>query len=166
MNGNYSYTPVLMCNNGTTTNTTLVNKLVSNLVTTGSGLYNDNGKYLFKGENPNNYVQFGESKWRIIGLDENNNIKMIYSDLYVQYQAWDDRYNKDVDKQNGINEYVGNEKSRIKEYLDTFFTNENNIEKFNAARISKTTKFTTCTGKADLENGNINICSDTLTERI
>jgi len=166
MNGNYGYTPFIMCNTGNTPTSSLVSKLVSNLVTTGSGLYNDNGKYIFKGENPNNYVQFGESKWRIIGLDENNNIKMIYSDLYVQYQAWDDRYNKDVDKQNGINEYVGNEKSRIKEYLDSFFTNENNIEKFTAARVARTTTHKVCVGKIDLDSGNVNSCSDTLTERI
>ena len=163
MNGNYSYTPFIMCNSGNMINTTsLVNKIVSNQVTTGSGLYNDNGKYIFKGENPNNYVRFGESNWRIIGLDENNNIKMIYSDLYVQYQAWDDRYNKDVDKTNGINEYVSNEKSRIKEYLDNFFTNEANVEKYIGARVAKTTKHTVCIGKADIESGDINICNKTI----
>lgn len=167
MNGNYSYTPFIMCSSGNTINTiSLVNKIVSNQVTTGSGLYNDNGKYIFKGENPNNYVRFGESNWRIIGLDENNNIKMIYSDLYVQYQAWDDRYNKDIDKPNGINEYMSNEKSRIKEYLDNFFINENNIEKYTGGRVAKTTKHTVCVGKANLNSGDINICDETITERI
>lgn len=166
INNSYSYTPFIMCNTSTAPTTSLVGKITSSLVTTGSGLYNDNGKYIFKGENPNNYVQFGESKWRIIGLDENNNIKMIYSDLYVQYQAWDDRYNKDVSKQNGINDYVSNEKSRIKEYLDGFFSNENNIEKFTGARIARTTKHTVCVGKVDLENGILDPCTETLTERI
>lgn len=164
MNGKYDYTPFIRCNTNATT--TLMSKLTAGITTTGSGLYNDNGKYIFKGENPNNYVKFGELLWRIIGLDENNNIKMIYSDVYVDYSEWDDRYNKDVDEDKGINEYIGNEKSRIKEYLDSFFSNEMNVENFTAARIARTTKFNTCIGKVDIESGNVNVCSETINERI
>ena len=139
MNGTYSYTPIMNCNQNSSSNISLVNKITSNIATTESGLYNVNGKYIFKGENPNNYVKFGESLWRIIGLDENNNIKMIYSDIYIDYYEWDNRYNKDVNEggitDKGINDFLGNEKSRLKEYLDSFFTTQNNIEKFTASRI-------------------------------
>ena len=170
MNGTYSYTPVMNCADNNTANASLVSKITSNITTNGSGLYNSNGKFIFRGENPNNYVKFGESLWRIIGLDENNNIKMIYSDIYIDYYEWDNRYNKDVNQSGildkGINNFVGNEKSRLKEYLDSFFANENNIEKFTAARIARTVKFNTCIGKANIESGNINICSDTYNSRI
>lgn len=166
MNGTYSYTPFIRCNTNTTNTTTLMSKLTANMTKTGSGFYNDNGKYIFKGENPNNYVKFGELLWRIIGLDKNNNIRMIYSDVYVDYYEWDNRYNKEVGEDKGINEYVSNEKSRIKEYLDTFFSTEINIDKFTAERITRTTKFSTCIGKADISVGNINICGETITERI
>lgn len=166
MNGTYSYTPIIKCATNNTNTTSLMSKLTAGITTTGSGLYNDNGKFIFKGENPNNYVRFGESLWRIIGLDENNSIKMIYSDIYVDYYEWDNRYNNDVNKDKGINDYIGNEKSRIKEYLDSFFSNENNINKYNAARIARTTKFNTCIGKVDINLGNINTCSETINSRI
>lgn len=166
MNGTYSYTPFIRCNTNTATTTTLMSKLTANMTNTGSGFYNDNGKFIFKGENPNNYVKFGDLLWRIIGLDENNNIKMIYSDVYIDYYEWDNRYNIDVHEDKGINEYVSSEKSRIKEYLDTFFSNELNIDKFTAERIARTTKFNTCIGKADITTGNINICNETINSRI
>lgn len=166
MNGTYSYTPFIKCNTNSTSNISLVNKLTTNITTSGSGLYNENGKFLFKGENPNNYIKFADSLWRIIGLDENNNIKIIYSDVYATYSEWDNRYNINENKDKGINDYIGNEKSRIKEYLDSFFVNENNINKFTAARIARTTKFNTCIGKVDITTNNINICSNTINERI
>lgn len=170
MNGTYTYTPVMNCATTNNNSASLVSKLTASMTTTGSGLYNVNGKFIFRGENPNNYVKFGESLWRVIGLDENNNIKMIYSDIYIDYNEWDNRYNKDVthtgiiDK--GINDFIGNEKSRLKEYLDSFFSNENNIDKYTAARIARTVKFNTCIGKANIESGNINICSESYNSRI
>lgn len=166
MNGTYSYTPFIKCNTDNSSVTSLMSKITSSLTTNGSGLYNDNGKYIFKGENPNNYVRFGESLWRIIGLDEFNNIKMIYSDIYVDYYEWDNRYNKDVNQDKGINEFIGSEKSRLKEYLDSFFANQNNINKYTAARIARTAKFNTCIGKVDVSTGSINTCSETYNSRI
>lgn len=166
MNGTYSYTPFIKCNDNNNTTTSLMSKITASMTNTGSGLYNNNGKFIFKGENPNNYVRFGESLWRIIGLDENNNIKMIYSDIYIDYYEWDNRYNKDVNEDKGINEFIGSEKSRIKEYLDSFFSNELNIEKYTAARLTRTAKFNTCIGKYDINTGSINICSETINSRI
>ena len=166
MNGTYEYYSTLLCdNNGTYT--TLLNKIMSNITTNGSGLYNINGKYIFRGENPNNYVKFANSLWRIIGIDENNNIKMIYSDIYTEYQAWDDRYNKEIDDQRGVNEYVRSEKSRIKEFLDNLFTNEIYIENFTFDRIAMLAKHNVCIGKINIETNNVNACSKTLSnERV
>lgn len=162
VNGEYYYNPTFACDSNGLMSSTLVSKLIANRVTNGSGLYYNNGTYIFRGEDPNNYVRFGESLWRIIGLDQNGNIKMIYNDLYIEYQPWDDRYNKETESQKGINEYLGNEKSRIKEFLDNFFITDVNIEKFNPVRISRTTTHTACVGKIDLENNVVNSCSKML----
>ena len=61
---------------------------------------------------------------------------------------------------------MSSEKSRLKEYLDSFFANSSNIEKFTAERIARTTKFNTCIGKVDLQGNNTNICTETVNERI
>ena len=167
MNGTYSYTPFIKCNNSSTNNTTsLMSKLTASMTKTGSGFYNVDGKYIFRGENPNNYVSFGNALWRIIGLDENNNIKMIYSDIYVDYNEWDNRYNKDIGKDRGINDYISNESSRLKEYLNSFFITNTSGKNFTATQISRMVKFNTCIGKADLSTGNINICDEKTTERV
>ena len=162
VNGEYHYSSTFVCDNKGVKTSTLVSKLIANRVTNGSGLYYKDGEYIYRGENPNNYVRFGESLWRIIGLDTNGNIKMIYNDLYLEYQPWDDRYNKDVQGQKGINEYFSNEKSRIKEYLDNFFTADINIDKFTPARISRTTTHSACVGKLELDKNILNSCSKTL----
>ena len=51
-------------------------------VISGDGLYKDEyeeGKYTYKGANPNNYVTFNNEKagWRIISINDNKTIKII-----------------------------------------------------------------------------------------
>ena len=159
MGSKYDYNANIMCDGSAMT---LLTKLLSTRVTSGSGLYDYNNSYIFRGENPNNYVSLGNLKWRIIGIDENNNIKLIYDDLYVQYLAWDDRYNKEIDEQRGINDYVSNEKSRLKEYLDSFLSNEITGENFTGRVISMLSKHSACVGKINVESINTNACSNKL----
>ncbi len=160
MGGNYEYNANIVCDSSSSVS--LLTKLLANRVTSGSGLYDYNGSYIFRGENPNNWVSLGNLKWRIVGIDESNNIKLIYNDLYVQYLEWDDRYNKEIDDQRGINEYVSNEKSRLKEYLDSFLSNEITGENFTGKVISLLSKHSVCIGKINVESGNINACNNKL----
>lgn len=56
--------------------------LKKNTVTTGDGLYKDeyeDGRYIFKGANPNNYITFNDVKsgWRIISIELDNTIKIV-----------------------------------------------------------------------------------------
>lgn len=152
MGSTYGYSATLKC--GTEKTNTLLSKLTLNQVTSGDGLYNLNGKYVFRGENPNNYVQFAESKWRIIGIDEYNNIKMIYSDIVTSdyYIKWDDRYNEETNDSKGINNF---DVSRLKEFLDSYI--DNNITLFTAKRMMKLSKHSVCTGK--INETDTNVCS-------
>lgn len=48
--------------------------------TSGDGLYadiNEDGKCIYKGKNPSNYITFNNELWRIISIESNNTIKII-----------------------------------------------------------------------------------------
>lgn len=56
--------------------------LLENVVTTGDGLYKDEyeeGRYIYKGENPNNYITFNNeyAGWRILSVEKDGTIKII-----------------------------------------------------------------------------------------
>ncbi len=166
-NAVYDYNASIMCTENGKASISFINKILTSTVSTGSGLYSSNNSYIYRGENPNNYVKLGNLKWRIIGIDENRNIKLIYSDIFdLQYLPWDDRYNSEIDNQRGINEYVGNEKSRLKEYLDSFLSYDVIGENFTGKVLSLLTKHSVCIGKIDIENGSTNICSNTLPNQL
>ena len=84
----YSYTSYLNCGDAYKT-TELYRQILNDnpIVTTGSGLYKDtDGSYYFRGKVNNNYVAFGttlnrkketyDTLWRIVSVDENNNVKL------------------------------------------------------------------------------------------
>ena len=63
------------------------------IVDSGDGLYKDEyeeGKYTYKGANPNNYVTFNneEAGWRIISINSDRTIKII-KDASIRDIAWD-----------------------------------------------------------------------------
>ena len=57
------------------------------LVSSGDGLYEDqyeNGRYIYRGQNPNNYVQFNNELWRIIAKETDGTYKIIRDELLPQ----------------------------------------------------------------------------------
>ena len=57
-----------------------IDELKLTKVTSGDGLYEDTyeeGKYFYKGINPNNFVKFNNELWRIISVGNDNNLKVI-----------------------------------------------------------------------------------------
>ena len=62
-----------------------INKLINDVVTNGDGLYKDeyeNGRYFYKGKNPNNYIQFANGDvWRILSIEPDYTIKIVKNDL-------------------------------------------------------------------------------------
>lgn len=153
INGEYSYTPFTNCD---ASSKTLVSKLMENISVSSNGLYYYNGSYIFRGENPNNYLSLGNTLWRIIGTDTSNNIKIMYEKSY-EYSEWDDRYNIDYDNTYGINEY---EKSRLKENLNLYFLQ--NSEIFTPTVLARLAKHSVCIGKVNLNNSTIDVCSNVL----
>lgn len=153
----YYYSPYIRCNDENDT-VLLRTKLLKTVVTSGPGLYNNNGEYIYRGEANNNYISINETLWRIMGLDENNNIKLV-SEKAGDYTPWDDRYNSTLDNQYGINDYS---LSRIKEFLSNYENadNGNNNKIFTGDIKSRMVKFDQCQEAIDIENVYSSTCSN------
>jgi hypothetical protein len=149
VDGEYYYTPYIKCNNENDT-VLLRNKLLKSVVTDGPGLYSNENEYIYRGEVKNNYVLVNGYLWRIIGIDENNNIRLI-NNIPFDYVIWDDRYNSVLDSQDGINDYS---LSRIKDVLNDYENalSDDNKEIFTGEVKSRMVKFDQCYESIDLEN--------------
>lgn len=157
VNDGYDYTPVIRCNE---VNVRLSSKITrAGTVSSGDGLYKTANGYIFKGENPNNYVKFASSLWRVMSISNDGIVKMIYADnipLQESYVPWDDRYNTNFPYQGtnaGINTYSV---SRLKEFLYNIPSKYS--EKFKGSQISRMTTHSVCTGKLAIGKGS-NLCA-------
>ena len=59
-----------------------VSELKTEVVTSGDGLYKDyteDGRYVYKGVNPNNYIKLGDDMYRIIAAESDNTLKVVRS---------------------------------------------------------------------------------------
>ena len=152
----YSYFPYLNCPSEYES-VTLSKKLTSSIVTSGDGLYSYNGKYIFRGEYPNNYIKFNDKMWRIIGVNGDGSIKLVYDESKVERNSWDDRYNSSKDGYYGINNF---RVSRLLEYLNDIYDNNKYVSKSNKNLL---VKHDWCIGKvpqSDVEIASLNLCSD------
>jgi len=55
-------------------------QLITKVVETGVGLYADKyekGRYIYKGNNPDNYIIFNDEKWRILSIESNEMLKIV-----------------------------------------------------------------------------------------
>lgn len=125
--GEYRYTPLLNCGSAYTTKT-LTSYITDNVekVYTGSGLYDLNGELVYRGENPNNYIKFADNLWRIVKI-ENDQAVMIL-DKKNERMVWDDRFNTDRDRSDGINDYTV---SRIYEEITKIYEENTLVNKNN-----------------------------------
>lgn len=78
--------------------------------------------YYFKGEYPNNYIVLGERLYRIIEITEDGNLKVISTERTGGSYTWDNRFNTERQRYDGINEF---DKSRIKQNLEFLYGNTN-----------------------------------------
>ena len=116
--GEYRYTPLLNCGDKYSTKT-LSSYIKDNeqRVFTGQGLYDLNGELVFRGENPNNYVKLGDKIWRAVKINNNDQVVLILNEK-IEKAVWDDRFNTERDRTDGINSYSV---SRIKDSLDELY---------------------------------------------
>lgn len=144
-NENYIYKPYLKC--GKDYETTYLSKYIvdNSIVTEGDGLYELNDKYIYKGDRPNNYIKIGENLYRIISINEENEIRVINTTAAEELIYWDNRYNSESKKNDGINDF---NKSRLKEFLSDYINNESLSKKLKNMIISKPL----CIGKRDLKD--------------
>jgi len=93
-------------NGGTIGGQTAADKLIETAVTTGDGLYKDeyeNGRYVYKGANPNNYITFNNETWRILAVETDGTIKIMKKDS-IGDRAWDTE-NATTGRNNANNTY-------------------------------------------------------------
>lgn len=144
-NGDFDYQTYLTCNSFTTSLLRDQIKKDNLVVTSGSGLYNQNETLSFRGESINNYLKIDNEVYRIIKIDPNGNI-FITLDLVNEsddkyFIKWDDRYNTESDSNIGINNYS---LSRIKDSLNQIY---NSLSKDLKANLIN---FDLCTNKRNL----------------
>lgn len=84
-------------------------------VTIGDGLYENAGSYIYRGENPDNYVKFAGRVYRIVQINTDGTIEII-STSKTDRVVWDDRFNQERNNNDGINDYAV---SRVRDTLLT-----------------------------------------------
>ena len=85
----------------------------TDVVTSGDGLYEDeyeDGRYFYKGGNPNNYVTFNNEQagWRIISIEPDGTIK-IMKDASIGDMAWDSSNSNNWARPASLNTYLNDD---------------------------------------------------------
>ena len=67
------------------------------LVTSEDGLYEDQyeiGRYIYRGSEPNNYIQFNNELWRIVAKETDGTYKIIRDELLSEVMVFDEEENR------------------------------------------------------------------------
>ncbi len=78
--------------------------LKENVVTTGDGLYVDStvdGRYIYRGGNPSNYIRLGDDLYRIISVEKDGTIKVIKQES-IGEMKWDEEDARDSTNNNDL----------------------------------------------------------------
>lgn len=134
------------------------------IVQSGEGIYDMYGRYIYRGEFVNNYVNFDGETWYIVDIEKDGTIRLVSSKKSLSSNvAWDDRYNTSTNNSVGYNDF---EKSRIYETLKDLAT-DNSILSDNAKEKVLGQKI--CYGSRnenETNNSNSIDCSKTLDNQL
>jgi len=86
-------------------------KLIATAVTTGDGLYKDEyeeGRYVYKGANPNNYITFNGETWRILSVENDGTLKIMKKDS-IGIMVWDSSRSSSWTRPATLNTYLNND---------------------------------------------------------
>ena len=163
INNKYIYTPYLECGDSYITKELYKAVLEQGIVTTGSGLYDINGKKVYRGEDINNYVKLDKGIFRIVKVTSDNKILLIMSDTDSNFSnSYDDRYNPTKSFNSGFNDY---RVSRIYEFLQDLYNGKSDTVILSESDKEKLVNFNLCVGKrtpTDTDKTNALECSDIL----
>ena len=127
-------------------------KLIGTTVTTGDGLYEDTyeeGRYVYKGATPNNYITFNNEEWRIMAVEANGTLK-IRKNASIGNMVWDTSDSNDWNRPSTLNTYLNND------YYDTLSAGALNQIQSHAYSIGAVTDINTdLAGQIASENENI-----------
>ena len=140
-NGYILYTPYLDCGADYKTKY-LSDMLKENIVDTGDGLYAYSDYHLYRGEFVNNYVNFANKTWRILKINNDGSLRIMETTRREKI-VWDDRYNINLQANDGINDF---EVSRIKDSLVSLYEND---EEFTDDERAYILPQNLCIGKRD-----------------
>ena len=75
-------------------NTALIGGNTVSVADSGDGLYSDDtraGRYVYRGSNPDNYIEFNGELWRIISKETNGTYKILRNEVLPEEMAFDSR---------------------------------------------------------------------------
>ena len=161
VNGNFIYAPYLDCGENYRTKK-LSDVVLSEIVSSGSGLYEMNDQYVFRGEKINNYIQLDKQLFRIVKVTRENEMLIIpvIQKNRISY-SWDNRYNAERSYNYGVNDY---RISRVYDQLQALYNAKDNVWLSDKDK-EKLSSFSLCIGKRDekdTNNSNQLECSDIL----
>ena len=82
----------------------------------------EEGRYFFKGANPNNYITFNNETWRILSVESDGSLKIVRDELLPR-RSWDSSsFVNDWDGPADIKTYLNGE------YLDSIMANKDKIK--------------------------------------
>lgn len=163
--GDIRYFAVLNCGSSYMEET-LYEHIINNneIVQSGEGIYDMYGRYIYRGEFVNNYVNFDGKTWYIVDIEKDGTIRLVSSKKVLSSNVvWDDRYNTSTNNSVGYNDF---EKSRIYETLKDLATG-NSVLSGNAK--NKVLGQQICYGlRSEMENDNSNLvdCSRTIGDQM
>lgn len=125
-NGEYFYAPVLNCGENYNTKTLSDKVKETGIISDdGSGLYEMNGEYVFRGERPNNILKFADHTWRIVKVNKKNEVVLLLADEKVTVARWDDRYSEVTENNTGLNNYkLSRIRTTINDWYHDYFKEE------------------------------------------
>jgi len=92
-------------------NISTIDDLIATEVTTGDGLYKDeyeDGRYVYKGANPNNYITFNNETWRILAVEPDGTLKILKKDS-IGTMAWDTSNSNNWARPATLNTYLNSD---------------------------------------------------------
>lgn len=150
--GFLNYTVYLKCNKYETD--TLGSKLKENIVTSKSGLYKSEDGYIFRGDKVNNYINFYNKDYRIMGITSAGLVRLIRAEYEPISRMWDNKYNIEVKQSYGKSIY---EDSLILKYLLQDYNNDKRISKLAKEHVVAND---TCIGKRSSNDKSISKQTD------